>query len=324
LVAERALGTTWAEAWERGRGCLAGAERIRVAGASPGVEIAGLDWGGDGELVLMHHANGFCAATLAPIAQALCDRYRVVSIDGRGHGDSTPVLPGGDPDAYAWETLAADVRAATREILERTGCGHVALAIGHSFGGALLLRAASLEPAGFARLLLCDPVMRPPRVPHEDRGPARSSRLAEATRRRRDRFPSREAAFEHCRSRGLFADFTPEALALYLGEGMRETQTGDVALKCDREIEAAIFDGGAEGDLGREVEAVRAEVVFLHAQRGSFSREFYETVAARMSHARVESVSAGHLFPLEEPHLVIERAEAMLRAQRPGAGAPVA
>ncbi len=311
-----AKGTTWEEAWEAGRACLAGARRIRVEGASPEVEIAGLDWGGQGDLILMHHANGFCAATLAPIAQALRDRYRVVSIDGRGHGDSTPVPPGGDPDPYAWQTLAADVRGATRRILERTGHARVALAVGHSFGGALLLRAASLEPADFARLLLCDPVVLPPIAPRDRRDPPKSSGLAAATRRRRDRFPSREAAFEHCRSRRLFADFTPEALALYVGEGMRETGEGDLALKCDREIEAAIFDGGGTDELIGEVESVSAEVVFLHAQRGNFSRAFYETVSARMPRARVESVAAGHLFPLEQPHLVIERIEEMLRAER--------
>ena len=317
-------GVRWAAAWARARVLLEGARRLRVGGATPEVEIAGLDWGGDGDLVLMHHANGFCAATLAPIARALCDRYRVVSIDGRGHGDSTPVLPGGDPDPYAWQTLAADVRAATREILERTGCARVALGIGHSFGGALLLRAASLEPDDYQRLLLCDPVILPPRSPSERLDPSEPNPLAAVTRRRRDRFPSREAAFEHCRSRGLFAGFTPEALALYVAEGMRETAEGELALKCDREVEAAIFDGGGAGELIEGVESISAEVVFLHAERGNFSRAFYEQVATRMPRARVEGVFAGHLFPLEQPDLVIERAEAMLQAQRKGSAAQLA
>lgn len=322
--------TSWEAAWERGRACLAGVERWRVDGASPGVELAVLDWGGQGDLVLLHHANGFCAATLAPIAQALRDRFRVVSIDGRGHGDSTSVQPGGDPEAYAWHTLAADLRQAAGQILARTGRARVALAIGHSFGGALPLRAASLDPGHFARLLLCDPVILPEPTPGRRVVP-QSNGLAALTRRRRDRFPSRAAAFAHCRSRGLFADFTPEALALYVGEGMvgegmvgtgtGEAKEEEVTLACPREVEAAIFEGGGASDLIADVESCSAEVVFLHAQRGNFSRERYEEVAARMPRARVAGVDAGHLFPLEQPDRVLAWVDALLADEASGAGA---
>jgi hypothetical protein len=41
-----------------------------------------------------------------------------------------------------------------------------------------------------------------------------------------------------------------------------------------------------------------------------------------MPRAQVESVLAGHLFPLEQPHLVVERAQAMLQAARSGSTDP--
>lgn len=306
LSAATEVGTDWEEAWERGRGMLEGVARRRVKGASEEVELAVLDWGGEGDLVLLHHANGFCAATLAPIAKALRDRFRVVSIDARGHGDSTAVSPVGEPDPYAWQTLARDLGTAVGELLLLTGHERVALAIGHSFGGALILKAASAQPADFERLLLCDPVILPPMTPEEQAARSDSIGLASATRKRRDRFPSREAAFEHFRSRALFANFTPEALALYVGEGMAETTEGEVALKCDRNVEAAIFGGGGASASIDSVDRVTAEVVFVHAERGNFLREVYEDVASQMTHARVESLDVGHLFPLEEPECVLK------------------
>ena len=238
----------WDEAWSKALPLIDGAARGRLPGASNGVELAYLDWGGAGPLAVLLHANGFCAATWAPIAAALRDRFRVIAIDARGHGDSTSVAPGNDPDAYTWATLALDMDIALTALLAQTGATRIALGIGHSMGGALVTHNAVLRPERFERLLLCDPVLIPPVV----RDPSaaglsterRANPMAEASRRRRDRFPSVAEAYAHCRSRALYACFTPEALALYVGLGMRETATGELALKCEREVEAAIFDSG--------------------------------------------------------------------------------
>lgn len=296
---------TWEGAWRRASALLEGAERFRVRGGEPGVEIALLDWGGEGDLVLLHHANGFCGATLAPIAAALADRYRVVAVDARGHGHSTSVAPGGDPDPYAWSTMASDLGSVVHQVLERVGCDRVALGIGHSFGGALSLEAAEKEPELFARLLLLDPVIIDAAPPADPGAVQRGPDLAAGALRRRDRFASRAEAFEHFRGRGIFADFTPEALALYVGEGIGPSPEDDFRLRCRPEVEAAIFSTGHRTDLFEDAPRVKAEVRFLHALRGNFSRERYDALAARMPSARVESLDVGHLFPLEEPDRVL-------------------
>lgn len=301
----------WNEAVASGRAMLEGVERIRLPGAESGVELAGLDWGGEGELVVMHHANGFCAATLAPLAVMLRDRFRVVALDARGHGDSTPVKPGPANEGYDWETLALDSERAIAGVLGKTGHDRVALAIGHSFGGALLLRVAERVGPQIERLLLCDPVLLPPLTPEQIAVPSNGSGLAAATRKRRNVFPSLEAAYEHCRTRGLFADFTPEALALYISEGMAEDQAGEATLKCDREIEAAIFDGGAFAAVAEEVGEATAQVLFVHAERGNFIRAYYEEVAGRMPNASVTGGDFGHLFPLESPATAVEFVDSM-------------
>ncbi len=303
----------WQDAWQRARETIAGVTRRRVRGGTSDVEIALLDWGGDGDLVLLHHANGFCGATLAPIANALRDRYRVVTIDARGHGDSTSLPPKGDPNPYDWSRLAEDLRAAVHEILEFTGRGRVELAIGHSFGGALLLDSAQQEPALFGKLLLCDPVIVESAMPAANGSGPRGPDLALGARKRRDRFPTRAEAFAHFRSRGLFANFTREALALYVAEGIGPTPEGDFSLKCRPAVEAAIFSSAALTDLFAGADKITAEVSFLHARRGSFSRERYDALAGRMKSARVESIDVGHLFPLEEPERVLHAVDESLQ-----------
>jgi pimeloyl-ACP methyl ester carboxylesterase len=307
----------WVEAHARANEQLAGAERIRLPGASSPefgeIELAGLDWGGEGELVVMHHANGFCAASLGEVAARLSSQgYRVISVDARGHGDSTSVVPGGEPSPYDWGVLSLDIECAIAAILERTGRERVELAIGHSFGGALMLAAASRQPARFARLLLCDPVIFPPMSEAEKASAARGNVLVEATLRRRDHFPSYAEAFAHCGSRGLFANFTPVSLALYIGEGMRPTEDEQVTLKCAREVEAAIFGGGGSLDLTGRVSEVSADVRILHALKGNFSRPVYDRLAAEMSSAGVESLDAGHLFLMEQPDLVLAHVADMM------------
>lgn len=298
----------WKEAWDRARPMLEGVTRGRAPASEPGVELAYLDWGGDGDLIAMHHANGFCAATLAPIAASLRDRYRVVAFDARGHGDSTPVDATRNPSAYAWHRMAADYAAGLAHLVGTTGRDRVRLGIGHSFGGILSLAAAAAHPGLIDEMLLLDPVVIRPVAEGEewtDRGPD----LAVATRRRRAVFGSREEAFDHCAGRALFADFTPEALALYVGEGMAETETGEIRLKCDPEAEAAVFEQGRSVDTFSLVEDIDSRTRIVHAAAGNFSLELYAELAGRMPRAEVESIDCGHLFAMERPELVLERIE---------------
>ena len=325
-VREREL--VWEEAWSKALPLVDGSVHGRLPGARDGVELAYLDWGGPGPLAVLLHANGFCAATWAPIAAALRDRFRVIAIDARGHGDSTSVVPDSDPDAYTWETLARDIDCALAALLAGIGCERIALGVGHSMGGALVTHNAILRPERFEKLLLCDPVLMPPpgwvpgsgapsaglavTPPATPPAERRSNPMAEASRRRRDRFPSAAEAYAHCRSRALYADFTPEALALYVGLGMRETETGELALKCDRLVEAAIFDSGGSLDLMPRIAELKTELLILHAGRSGFSRPYYEELASRAPNGRVEGVDAGHLFPMDEPGLVIDRVERLM------------
>jgi pimeloyl-ACP methyl ester carboxylesterase len=278
--------------------------RLRLEGR--GVEIAALDFGGSGPLALAHHANGFCKGMWAEVAGLLRGRVRVVAMDARGHGDSS--RPDG-PAAYAWREFAADLAAVAAQLVAETG-RPLALGVGHSFGGTSLLGAESLAPGRFERLLLLDPVTPPAQAPPERAEHIEA--MVDAARRRRADWPSRAEARAWFAERSLFAAFRPEALDLYVLDGLRERPDGGVELKCPGAVEAAVFAQGEALDLPAWVRGLAPPALWLWAERGNFPLPYYQALAASMRAARVERAPAGHLIPMERPDLVADAALRLL------------
>jgi pimeloyl-ACP methyl ester carboxylesterase len=277
----------------------------RIPLADRGVEIALLDWGGDGPLVLMHHANGFCAGTLGLVAEALVPRFRVIGMDARGHGDSSK--PEG-PAAYRWEHFAEDYLAVAHVLAAEHG-GRVGVGLGHSFGGTSALGAAARAPALFERLVLVDPVVPIASDAFAAFDPQRAERMrnmVERARKRRSTWPSRAAARAHFAERSLFAHWLPAALDLYVEYGLRELPSGEVELKCPGEVEAAVFGNGASIDVLDVARRAHALATVLWARRGDFPFAVYERVFGEMERADVRAVDAGHLIPMERPDLVVD------------------
>ncbi len=273
-----------------------------------GVEIALLDWGGDGPLVFMHHANGFCAGTLGLVAAALVPRFRVIGMDARGHGDSSK--PEG-PAAYTWRNFSADYLAVAERLADECGGGRVAVGLGHSFGGTAALGAAAERPALFGRLVLVDPVIPPPPAmvalyaADPDRA-ARLGRLVEGARRRRSLWPSFAAARDHFAKRSLFAAWLPEALDLYIEHGLRQRADGQVELRCPGEVGGGDLLGERRARHRRPrapCDGSRHRVVG-HARRLPALR--LSSAPSPRCRTRASSTStAGHLIPMERPDLVV-------------------
>jgi len=289
------------EAAAAARTLLSSAERRSLTLASH--EVALLDFGGDGPLALFHHANGFCKGVLALLADLLRDRFRVVAMDARGHGDS------GRPqerDAFEWKHFAADVSAVALQLPEQLGTGPVALGVGHSFGGTSMLLGARQHPEAFGRLVLVDPVVPPPPGVLPPGREEHVTGLVDRARKRRAEWPSASEARIWWQERDFFADWDPRALELYLLDGLRPGADGGVELKCRPEVEAAVFGRGEGVDVPAAAAGHPVPTLFLWASRGNFPRAVYEMLAATQQHGRVETVEAGHLVPMEEPEIVAD------------------
>ena len=106
--------------------------------------------------------------------------------------------------------------------------------------------------------------------------------------------------------RALFAGWLPEAIELYLLDGMREGADGSLELKCPGAVEAAVFSGSWSIDVFALARAVSCPTLFQWAEGGDFPLPLYEMVASSMPDARVERIACGHLVPMERPDLVVD------------------
>jgi len=277
-------------------------QRRTVRLPDSGLEIALLDWGGEGPAALLHHANGFCAGLWAPVAERLRPHFRVVAVDARGHGDSSK--PEGF-EAYHWSNFPRDVLALADALADEIP--GFALGLGHSFGGTTLALAAGERPGLFERIVLLEPVIPPAAFfETEEVRQAHTRRLVNGALQRRHVWESREEAREKWSGKESFASWTPRALELYVTEGMRDLPDGRVGLKCPGEVEAAIFGNNNSVDVMAEASRVETPALVVWAVRGNWPRAHFEEFAGRMRDARVHTLDTGHFVPMEDPDAVVE------------------
>jgi pimeloyl-ACP methyl ester carboxylesterase len=129
-----------------GFGVEAGAEPRESFVAANGVRLHFLDFGGTGPAVILLHGQGNTAHIFRTFAPGLIDRYRVVALTRRGHGQSEAPTDGYDP-----HTLAADIREAMDALrIER------AVIIGHSMAGEEMTALAASSPQRVTALVYLD------------------------------------------------------------------------------------------------------------------------------------------------------------------------
>ena len=114
--------------------------------------IATHEWGERGSpLVVCLHGVTSHGRHFAPLATTLADRFHVVALDLRGHGDSLREPP------WNIEQHVDDVIDA----LQLAGLADEPCRwIGHSFGGRIAFELAAAAPELVARLVLLDPVIQ--------------------------------------------------------------------------------------------------------------------------------------------------------------------
>ncbi|HEX8632656.1 MAG TPA: alpha/beta fold hydrolase [Pyrinomonadaceae bacterium] len=133
----------------------------RVRGIELGYEVSGA-----GSPVALLHGFPFNRTLWREQADALGERYRIITVDLRGHGETDATR-----HPATMEEMAADVAA----LLDELGIARATLG-GLSMGGYVALAFASLFPERLRALLLADT------RPQADTGEARLAREATATR----------------------------------------------------------------------------------------------------------------------------------------------
>jgi pimeloyl-ACP methyl ester carboxylesterase len=132
--------------------------------------------------------------------------------------------------------------------------------------------------------------------------------LSTRARKRKAVWGSRAEAREFFLGKELFAAWRPDALDLYVAEGLRDRPDGQVELKCAPDVEAQVFEGARTSGLDHEAAAsiLKNPALLIWASRGNFPRALYEGIASRMRAGTIEELDVGHLAPMEEPERVAD------------------
>lgn len=264
---------------------------------SDGVSVAYTDLGGDGPPVLFAHATGFHGHVWRPLAEALIPDFHCFVFDERGHGDTPPRADG----EFGWQGFARDALAVVDEAgLERP------FGVGHSAGGAALLLAEMARPGTFGGLYCYEAIVPPLGEDGAPMMPSGGNALAVGARRRREVFPSRNAAYENYAGKRPLAVLDPAALRAYVDQGFEDLPDGTVRLKCRGESEARTFEMSTEhGAYARLGEVGCPVTVACGEDTDTFGPATIALQASQLVRGRTEVFPGlGHFGPLQDPATV--------------------
>ena len=186
------------------------------------------------------------------------------------------------------------------------------IGVGHSMGAICLLIAAVRSPELFKGLVLIDPTLLPKRIVAASRmSPQWLSRqinpVASKAYRRKEHWQNNEEAFNHLRQRSLFKNVSDEVLKQHVDSSLVESIHGGVTLRYTKSWEEHCFTSVINpwpwlrkcktptlGIYGEKSDLIIPEI-----------KERWEKLNPQTN--IVEIQNAGHLVPLEYPHLVAEK-----------------
>lgn len=256
-----------------------------------GVRLRTLDWGGDGEPIVLLHATGFLGRIYAPIASALTSIGHVYSYDQRGHGDSGLSSDG----EYDWQRTMEDLQG----FILAMGFRGVR-AFGHSAGATAIGSLAAERPDLISRAVLTEPVVfESPTAPELGwRNP-----FIDSTLKRKRIFDSVEAMFQNFDRKPPFATWDKAMLRDYCEFGTRLNADSKRELKCKPEIEARLYETSRDFDgLGRILRAPVPLLILFGEKSDSLAVTLAELIASKRKLGRVEKIAdTGHFMPMEKP-----------------------
>jgi pimeloyl-ACP methyl ester carboxylesterase len=257
--------------------------------------------------IVFSHANGFPAGTYEALFAAWRQAgHPVHAIEKFGHDPHFPVTGN-------WPHL----REQLVQFIEHK-LGGPACLVGHSMGGFLSVLAAARRPDLASGVVLLDaPVISGwrARVLQMAKATGVGTRFSPAhiSKRRRQHWPSAQAAFEHFAAKPAFARWAPGVLRDYIACGTEPDPTGQ-RLSFERGIETAIYNS-LPHHFSRVLRShpLQCPLAFFGGKDSLELRRAGLDATQRLAHGRISMLEGGHLFPMERP---AETAAEVLRWMR--------
>jgi pimeloyl-ACP methyl ester carboxylesterase len=259
------------------------------------------------------HANGYPPACYKPFLELLQTQYHVFGMLLR------PLWTDSNPDdIHDWHPFSEDLLRFLADFHSPP-----VVAVGHSIGAVVTLRAALRNPGRFRALILLDPVLVVPSqlflwnfVRALGLGSRVHPKIPGALKRRRT-FDDLELVYRGYRSRAVFRYMSDDALRAYI-EGITRTTDNGYELVYSPEWETRIYlTGLRDFDIWRGLPGLDIPTLFI---RGAETDTFLESAAKfvkwKQPRARVETLpKSTHLLPLERPQEVFDIMQSFLSAR---------
>lgn len=261
-------------------------------------------------LIVFSHANSFPAATYAVLFKSLRARgFTVKAVDKFGHDPHYPVTNN-------WPHLVAQLHEFAQR--ETGKAGEPAWLVGHSLGGFLSLMCAARHPEVARGVLLLDsPLLGGWRA--TTLGVIKHTALVGSvspgavSRRRRNSWPSADAAFEHFRHKKAFAHWDEQVLRDYITHCTHDAD-GQRVLSFDRGIETDIYNTLPDNlDRLLRRHPLKCPVAFIGGTRSLEMKQVGMAMTEQVVRGRTMMLDGSHLFPMEKPLATAAAIEAALR-----------
>ena len=251
------------------------------------------------------HATGFHARLYQPLLNELSQHVNIFAWDMRGHGESDSSEP--LKTFSSWNTYYRDL-CSLLDLQDES----VWLA-GHSVGATVSMAAATLRPDKVKGCLLIEPVIFDRKVGWsfglaKRLGQGHKMNMASNAARRREKFPSRQHAFDNFRSKSNFSSWSDEWLSLYVEHGFHDVaSSGDVTLACQPEWESRSF-AVSEHRPQKYMRRYRNEMpmhIAIGEKGSTFFRKARPTLQRLIPQATLTQVkNSTHFLPMEEPEKI--------------------
>ena len=283
---------------------------MATAGFTSGhLDLGGLsfhytDWGGDGPPLVMLHGLSGHARTWDHTAAALSDRYRVLALDQRGHGDSDWA-----PE-YGIGLMAADLLA----FMDALQLREVTL-MGLSMGGLVSFVFAAAHPERVRRLMVLD--IGPEIAPA-------GSRNVSAAMAASDVFASEDEAFAQARAANPRP--TDETLRHRVRHNLRSQPDGTLTFKYDKVLRSqpgAWLELTAD-QLWAAWRSVRCPVLLVRGEDSPIlAAETAQRMLAENPNVSFASIpDCGHSITLDRPQGLLDALNLWLPAADTDRAAP--
>jgi pimeloyl-ACP methyl ester carboxylesterase len=259
---------------------------------------------------LLHftHGNSYPSGAYGRLLEELGRDFDVRTTDMLGHDPRFPV----DDN---WHALIDELIAQLERYEEPP------ILAGHSLGGAIGMLAAWRRP-DLARcvVMLDSPVVAGWRAVvwrlAKALGLGRKLSPGGVAQRRRNVWPSREAAYRHFVAKPIFQAWAPGALDDYLDHGLAPHPEG-VQLRFDREVEAGIY-ASLPHDMGPVLKKpYPLPIGFIAGTDSQELRQAGMDATRRLVGENLVMIEGTHLYPMESPQLTAQLTREMIHRLLP-------